>query len=284
MTLVYEPKTIEWVYRPDTCNSNNHPTSLTPQEYREALALTEKSEWSHIFPDPPGSIQIPLSKSQCVMLAEAAYVGCIAGRRPALYEEELLTFQEIVHEAIKDSPQQKWFIRFNAASPKDGVYGCGPLLSAKEIVTSISTSLRGRNALVRSMQLDRNEILYLIPWREDYDPNLEFRVFVHNRKVTCFSQYIWGNDLGWTYETLRKIAPDILRYCDEVVIPKMTLSNFVVDVIVIRHDSDNFHVEVVEFNSFGAELASGSALFHWIHDHDIMYGDGSTVIVRYVTK
>lgn len=41
--------------------------------------------------------------------------------------------------------------------------------------------------------------------------------------------------------------------------------------------------ELVEFNSFGADFAPGSALFHWLNDKDILYGNGDTITVRFIT-
>lgn len=44
-------------------------------------------------------------------------------------------------------------------------------------------------------------------------------------------------------------------------------SSYVIDVVYM-----NGRVFIVEFNPFGAEMSSGSALFNWDKDYNIMYG------------
>lgn len=287
MTLVYDPRPLG-----ESCNTNNHPSDITTEEYRRQIALTYKNEWIRLFPDPPGTVTIPIAKTHCRMLEVVTYVGSIAGNPPEMYQDELNSFEAFIHGAIKGITKQKWFIRFNEASPKDGIFGCGPVHSAEEIVLAIATSMRAHKAMRTACKSERGETLYLIPWRNDWNENLEFRVFIHNSKVTAFSQYVWSKYLGWTPETIQIVAPAILKYCNETIIPKMSLPNFVVDVIVvipqfqgnvslITKDTE-FHVELIEFNSFGFELSSGSALFHWLKDKDILYGTGENVVVRYV--
>lgn len=285
MALVYEAKSATWAAQPGICNSNNHPADITTEEYKRRIALTYKNEWIRSFPDPDGTITISLSLAQCRMLAEAAYCGSITDRRPEMYEEELLAVEAMIADAMKGSSIEKWFVRLNEASPKDGKFGCGPLRSAADIVTSLATSMRARRALLTMTQMEKGDTLYLVPWQKDWNEGNEFRVFVYNRKVTAISQYVWHKDVGWSQDGLKGVAPEILSYCNETIIPKMMIDSFVVDVIIVSPgDSAEFHVELVEFNSFGAELASGAALFHWLNDYDTLYGNGDTVVVRYVTN
>jgi len=184
----------------------------------------------------------------------------------------------------------EYFIRLNQSSPKDK--SCGPFLISqiKEIVDSLITSRRINLALNASLKLRKPDTLYFIPWRNDWNHNLEFRVFVHERKVVCISQYVTTKYTGWNKENIKPVSLKILEYCNNHIIPKFELNSFVVDVICVSQNnipiidsSTHFDVELVEFNPFGKELSSGSALFHWLND-SAMYGTGENVIVRYIQE
>lgn len=47
------------------------------------------------------------------------------------------------------------------------------------------------------------------------------------------------------------------------------VGNWTVDVV---YNFATQTTDLVEVNSFGCELAAGSALFHWTRDKDVMYG------------
>ncbi|CAH6418994.1 Hypothetical protein HVR_LOCUS181 [uncultured virus] len=309
MNIIYQSRTESWVNQPKICNTNNHKVEdqepgferledISSDEYRRRLCQTNKNVWVKIFSDPEGTITIPLSISQCKILADASKIGFLTNERSTLFKEELDEIEFYISSSLKGSKIVKWFIRLNEASPKDGRYGCGPLMSAKEMVTSLATSVRAHRAFLTSLELNQPNILYLVPWREDWNEFLEFRVFIHKRRVTCFSQYIWHRDLGWNASNIAVVAPRIIDYCDNSIIPKVDLESFVVDVtIVIPNptiinenkipviiDDTSFSIEVVELNSFGAELASGAALFHWLNDYNIMYGTHNNVVVRYISE
>lgn len=113
----------------------------------------------------------------------------------------------------------------NEASPKDGKYQCGPLLSAKEMVTSLVTCIRAHRSFLSAIDLNRPatrwdkipstvessipDTSYLIPWRSDWNDLCEFKVFVHERRVTCFSQYVWSRDVGRNRANMKIVAPRI---------------------------------------------------------------------------
>lgn len=304
MNIIYEPKTLSWTQIPKICNTNNHThdesdkiPNITFEEYTQQLELTNKKHWVKYFPDPNETIKVPLPLTHCRTLKEASVIGYLTQDRPRNIEE-LENVENYIKSYLPDHHVGQWFIRIDTASPKDGKYGPGPLLSAKEIVTSLSTSLRIHKALNKTTETE--ETLYIVPWRSDWHESLEFRVFVHNKKVTCFSQYVWHYDVGWNDNNIKIVAPHILEFCNTKVLPVFPLDSYVVDVIIVvdspmTHEkrkipeftSDTiFHIEVIEFNSFGAELASGAALFHWLNDYDKMYGtiQDDKVVVRYVNS
>ena len=295
MDIIYEQKTEDWALSPRTCNTNNHQSEMSDIEYHELVIRTNKSKWVDKFPDPEGSLSVTIPLHMCEIMLDVTNIGYIKGKRPKIYEEELEELERIIEQTIHGSNINKWFIRLKNASPKDGYYGPGPLLSAKEMVTSLSTSLRAKSSFRSAVTDGIPDILYIIPWRDDWRESLEFRVFVYKNHVSAISQYIWHRYLGWNHDTISIIAPKIITFCNDYIIPKMEIDNYVVDVTIVTSALDpnngmipeikeeDILVELVEFNSFGAELSSGGALFHWLDDHDILYNEKTTT-VRYITK
>eukprot|EP01127_Copromyxa_protea_P005507 TRINITY_DN15430_c0_g1_i2.p1 TRINITY_DN15430_c0_g1~~TRINITY_DN15430_c0_g1_i2.p1 ORF type:complete len:137 (-),score=16.07 TRINITY_DN15430_c0_g1_i2:16-426(-) len=128
--------------------------------------------------------------------------------------------------------------------------------------------------------------------KTDVDAGNEFRVFVHEGVVTAISQYHWYEDSGWGEEPKKTAIPEVVKgICKlfENLKPHLPFSSCVYDTHVKFTDedgTDDILVELVEFNPFGAHISSGSALFHWVRDFDILNGvnrDESTPIyVRFV--
>ena len=272
--------------------------NISQEEYSWLVSLTNKSFWIKYFPDPCETIVIPLPIKYAKYIYEASIIGYIKGNRSHIFDDELEFVENYIDTFL---PKNKnWFARLDSASPKDGKYGAGPLSTSNEIVTALATSMRVNKSLENAIKKNSNgsqiEIcdvpLYLLPWRNDWNENLEFRVFVHNKKVTSISQYVWHKDVGFTEDIMKVLTPKILDFC-EYVINKFPLFDFVVDIIVVLQDNieicgidqnTNLNVELVEFNSFGAELASGSALFHWLNDYNLLYGYTDNVYVRYINN
>ena len=46
------------------------------------------------------------------------------------------------------------------------------------------------------------------------------------------------------------------------------MDSFVLDIVVF----EDFSAQVIEINPFGSNLSSGSALFSWKKDQELMYG------------
>ena len=49
----------------------------------------------------------------------------------------------------------------------------------------------------------------------------------------------------------------------------IVLESAVMDVII---DYESLKCNIVEFNPFGAQLKTGSSLFHWINDYNQLHG------------
>jgi hypothetical protein len=133
--------------------------------------------------------------------------------------------------------------------------------------------------------------VYLFPW-QDIDSDREFRVFVYNNKITAISQQnlYQSNEVLAASPTSEDRAEKIKHWCDIIegyFLDKIRtkikyISSYVLDIAII--DKDRKEVAYpIELNPFGKEYTSGSSLFNWITDQDILYSDNTENLhFRYV--
>ena len=101
--------------------------------------------------------------------------------------------------------------------------------------------------------------------------------FVYKNKITAISQQSLYdvNDIlepmseKHKNDLIYKWIEIIKSYFDLEIKQKIThIDSYVMDFAILDDDSPYF----IELNSFGKEYASGSALFGWIQDYNILYG------------
>lgn len=255
-------------------NTNNHVTNfngetITAEQYSQEIVKTHYTKWIHLIPHDDHII-IRLTKYEQQVLRDACEVGIIAHRMSKLHEEELVEISERVDNFI--SGNEPYFLRIDACSPKDCPYD-GPVFSGLDIVKRISTSWRCHN----SLKYDDEINIILKPWRSEIDIGREFRVFVCNKRVTAISQYDSYNNHGWEQDKdmIHDIVYKTISLYDNT---NYFYDNCVMDIYVnVQND-----VELIEFNSFGMEMASGSALFEWVKDRNQLYGLTDYIEVRIV--
>jgi len=147
--------------------------------------------------------------------------------------------------------------------------------------------------------------LVLSPWKSDVSEGREFRVFVHEGVVTAISQYACYSTFEWMADAARleAVGAAIVRFLHARVLPHLPFIDCVVDIDVEVPDaragadtdtaiasgggSENEsasgseraepsvacepRLRFIECNPFGAEMASGSGLFDWTRDYNLMY-------------
>lgn len=289
--LIFETVSSEYVRTPGRCNSNNHSREeiwnvlnldlpeITAEEYAAELELTNKNRWNHLV--DPDWLVIPFTMAECRLLQAAARIGYQTGKRPGLYIEELQALEDRI-EAILEPTDGKYFIRTNRHSPKDGIYGIGPMTNAKMMVTALSTSMHIHKSMAAALKYDQPEVLYINPWKETWADatSSEYRIFILNGKITAISQYTWFENFNLK-DTIAEIGVRLISFVTSLLpkidwIPNSTL---IVDAIVVAD-----RVELVELSPFGLQLASGSCCYHWLTDYVKIYNSENTIYVRYVGK
>jgi len=190
-------------------------------------------------------------------------------------------------------PDKIYFCRFSTRSPKDGVS-----VSAEDKKLDITSRLKKKNELLAVTNADQviqlishsqrvfTDIRFYFQYRvqgsssgklylmlRDFIPNLpvdhEFRCFVYNRKLTAISQY----QCYCVFPALKD--ENHVKECRNVIVNFMEtikhifpMDSFVIDLVVLPDPS----CQVIELNPFGIDMSSGSGLFNWYKDYDLLYG------------
>ena len=99
----------------------------------------------------------------------------------------------------------------------------------------------------------------------------EYRVFVYNNKITAISQQHLYDVYKDTIEEHYENHITIINSYFELFIKHhiQHISSYCIDIAVLEGDRPYF----IEINPFGKEYSSGSSLFGWVEDWDILIGN-----------
>jgi len=285
MSILIRPISLDDVLAKDKIcyNTNNHWTdNIRPVNYDSVIAKTNTHNWINHFRSYK---KIIINTKQDLYWMKQAYeIGSKTKRFPHSYDDEL---QDMInkykhYDNIFDGTE--YFVRSENVSLKEGIHGVGPYKDFKSIIESIVTCRLGHSPLYE----DTTEItLYLCEFKKNLNQNREFRVFVKENKITAISQQSLY-DVNDILESLNDIEKnnlickwiDIIKsYYETDIKQKIThIDSYVIDFAILDDDTPYF----IELNSFGKQYASGSALFGWIQDYNILYGlCGDVIEFRY---
>ncbi len=261
-------------------NTNNHYNEEgidKPDDYEEKISQGMTKNWVlefhkfyHVFyfRDP----------SDLRWMKEAAKIGMITGAFSHMYDDELNDLCEKYEHLF---PEGVWFVRSDRVSLKEGMHGVGPYTDFRSMIQSALSSGHGHLTINPE---DTELTLYLLPWIE-IDEDKEFRIFVHNNCITAISsQHVyeineWMNTL--TDKDITSLVHKIITYFNSNIRRKMEyMGDYTMDLALVGPDETPYFIEP---NSFGKYYAAGSALYHWIYDHDTLY-ESDTVELRYCNE
>jgi len=287
MTIIIKAISLDDVYANDRIcynTNNNWENNIRPENYDEIIANGHTNKWINQFRSYK---KIIIDTKQDLYWMKQAYeIGYKTKRFPHFYDDELddMISRYKYLDQIFDGTE--YFIRTENVSLKEGIHGIGPYIDFKSIIQSIVTCRLGHSPIYE----DTTEIiLYLCEFKKNLNKNKEFRVFVHNNKITAISQQSLydSNDI---LESLNANEKDVIihkwiniinSYYETNVKQKIThIKSYVMDFAILDDDTPYF----IELNSFGKEYASGSALFGWLQDYNILYGLSGDVIEFRYTK
>lgn len=185
-----------------------------------------------------------------------------------------------LREALKiDS----YFVRSDYTSLKRGKHKNKIYKSLAEVFESMVTSERSHSPLGPAPEGRKEALpLFLVPWRT-IKPDLEFRVFVDQKKITAISQQDVYRKNGYLDE--QKI-PEIVQkldahFRDNIRDQITTLDSYVMDMALIGDSAST--VYFIEINAFGKDYGSASAAFNWVDDANKLHVNNTgTIYFRYV--
>ncbi|AZL89824.1 division cycle 123 protein [Megavirus baoshan] len=263
-------------------NSNNHnkicgDTEVKDLDYRTELNKTNLSQYMDLINYPViWTYEFNLFESK--ILLEACHIGCISGKFPKIYSDELF---DIINRLNESWVEGLWFMRLDTCSPKDSSIKL-PYKTPLDVITSIVTSKRVINGFLYNIDNNQSTKIYFIKYNDKWDSNRELRCFVRKKKLTAISQYCWTTCeffCDFSHQELVNLATIINHYIGQkidIISAKINTEDVVFDIYL---DQDN-NLRIIELNSFGYWLASGSALFHWIKDYDKLYNTNNDVYFR----
>lgn len=275
-------------------NSNNHwENGVPPTDYLKVISENYTHHWVDKF--HTNYKKIELFEKDLIWMYEAFIIGQHTGEFSKLYTEELSDLLERYKNITKPFFNgTNYFIRTEKNSLKYGKYGVGPYTNFEEIIISMCTSISIHRAFDKD---DKNCIIYLLPWNELVDIDKEFRVFVKESGITAISQQSIHKKSKWlTYKNdneLYELVNQINKFYKNNIECKLhnvdnmynltddnCFRNFTFDLACTKfeYNSEEPSKTVSDFyfiepNSFGTQYASGSALFHWINDINILYSN-----------
>eukprot|EP01083_Nonionella_stella_P068415 181594_1 len=207
------------------------------------------------------------------------------------FTEELAHDDQFNHEVFL---ADEYFVKLSTRSPKDGT-GVNPktypntsrverillMMNKMKIKQSAQiTELIQRSARVHddigfyhryTIAFTHPLNLILRSFFKRLNPMFEFRCFIKDKRLNAISQYLCYDVFEELHDValLRTLRDKIVSFHKEVkdVLPYL---DCVMDVFV---DIESMNVYIVEINPFGAGSSSGSALFEWKTDYDLLYGN-----------
>lgn len=244
---------IEKVTKNDNCNVTHVWLNGKPADYDTRMDGFLTKDWLKYKSDEVDVIHLHLKK----WMFEANTLYQLTGTIRC--EEELDSLSD------KSISFLNKFVRSEHMSFKYGMFGSGPYNSLKEIVLSLITAPDYHSPLSFYKQ-GETMTLYLFPWRQ-INKDREFRVFVHNKQVSAISQQFIDHSNVW-FDSLSSLEQ--MKVLNRIVdfANKIEKINCIIDLVV-----NDDEIYFIELNPFGEDYGAGSALFHWVNDRDILYGN-----------
>ena len=181
-------------------------------------------------------------------------------------EEMVNIIDELISEGqdyYKPCIENGMFVKLVSRSPKDYMQNypensLKPLRNGTEIVNALMYSMRTFEDLCFLVKLDKDYIrLYIKPF-EELNRKEEWRVFVRGRKIVGISQQFYEEKFDYDDNYLSSVRNNLKKFVEEIVIPNITIDNFVADTIVFKHSrylqmdnrNEKHKIVLIETNSY----------------------------------
>lgn len=190
---------------------------------------------------------------------------------PDLRDDELDDLMK--HIPLEIDNKSSYFVRLSSCSAKHDfpLYPIEGKIAIFDYLTKSLTFYR--------TEYNREKItsIIILPWN-NFSKRYEFRVFINRKKITGVSQQYFWKDYNYTDSELEKLI-SIFTSVDtkQTLINDIRYNSYVADVYI---DMDNLSLHLIECNPYGSFSSSGSSLFEWIEDSEVLEGE-RTAELRY---
>lgn len=290
LNIVVEAVELEDIERDETrpvprYNTSNHwrfgEGGQRPEDYDDVEEAATARHWMTSL--KPECQRFTIAPADVSVLLEFQTVYCLRFRlsHACIENIEDLASKRCYQPLREALGRGEFFVRSDYASLKYGKHGNKVYRSLADVFVSMVTSKRSHSPLGRSDQ-GAALSLYLIPWVK-INPDLEFRVFVHQKNITAISQqciyqkneYLQGRNIPGLVQMISAYFRANIR--DQVD----TLDSYVMDMALIGDSVST--VYFIELNPFGKDYTSGAGAFSWVEDADKLCPHApGTIYFRYV--
>lgn len=206
-------------------------------------------------------------------------------------KEDILQNIQNVDLAEHEFFQDGYFIRLSGRSPKDFVTQllnsstCGDDIVKRLILST--RSLCCMKEFLKSDDPSKSIAIIFIPWDNNLNSSLEFRCFVHKKKLTAISQYdcyhsfpMFANEnfcffikekIENFYDQIKAFIPYHSCILDVMLKPKYDTKGDLKFEVDVKEDRPDWRVHLLEFNPFFADVSSGAGLFEWGQDFEVLH-------------
>jgi hypothetical protein len=232
--------------------------------------------WRHM---QPAAHLVALAPSDRDVLESVAIRHAVYNGRK-LNEEDLEGLPALISaltEAIRAVGGQA-FVKTAEKSAKNDV-PLRPHATAQSALTELTSSEDVLRQSLSGGAAGRARYLVVQPWEHGISAHNEWRLIVCGGRVAGISQQTWRRAAGHTEASARAAVPSLIRLWQELA-PLSPYADCVVDAHV---DSSSGRAKLIEVNACGWWGPSGSALFHYQRDHELLR-DPDRLPVRVVVE
>eukprot|EP00931_Biecheleriopsis_adriatica_P118914 TRINITY_DN94219_c0_g1_i1.p1 TRINITY_DN94219_c0_g1~~TRINITY_DN94219_c0_g1_i1.p1 ORF type:complete len:417 (+),score=42.88 TRINITY_DN94219_c0_g1_i1:23-1273(+) len=232
----------------------------------------EFAYWQDLKPE---ARLVPLRQRDRRVLANVALNRIFSGEDLQPHDLEELSSDFLTN--LKDAIHQvggRAFVKAPQKSAKNDL----TMRAHSQPDTVLDELTASKDVLINALGSRTAPAQYLVvqPWRDDISAAREFRVIIANRRVAGISQQAWFKSVGHCKETATSAAQCLLHLWYAKLVHVCPYFDCVLDAYVC-----NGEAYLIEVNPCGWWGTSGSALFHWDHDRDLLL-DTETIPVRIV--
>lgn len=177
-----------------------------------------------------------------------------------------------------------FFVRMSGHSPKD-VNKSLNVHSGEDVMDILLRSDRiviDLEILRKFLYCNKYQNIILIPWNTKMKTEMEFRCFVYNGNLTAISQYEYTECFEFLQqcENLEIILNSIQLFFNQIS-NGVRFYSYVFDVFLYKDETDDdWFVNLIELNPFFGDLSSGSCLFDWEDDSNILCSTSNKTTLR----